>query len=216
MTFPAIYTDSTGTVHTQFTSDGEMLRVPIRDINFTGRNFDGLEKDDPAQLPPGITLDPFQCVTNCTFQITIPIKMRIAQATATAALTVKLLLRSGIQARYDQCSLTINALNTYTLRDGGGEFTMEGILSQLQKLLPEDTAFQYCYYCAFSHYHPLGNDTFGGMNCYRHLKKEILRVNNKHDLMDLAEQHRHKISNTQETWHCNEFTEATPNVWRYI
>ncbi|TWF41610.1 hypothetical protein FHW36_103414 [Chitinophaga polysaccharea] len=216
MTFPVIYTDSTGTVHTQFTSDGAMLRVPIRDITFTGSNFDSLEKDDPAPLPPGITLDPFQYVTNCTFQITIPIKMRIAQATATAALTIRLLLRSGIQARYDQCSLTIDGLNTYTLPDGGGEFTMEGILSQLQKLLPQNAAFQCCYYCAFSHYHPLGNDTFGGMNCYRYLKKEILGVSNKHELMELAHLHRQQIPNTQETWHCSEFTEATPDVWRYI
>lgn len=216
MTFPVIYTDNTGTVHTQFTSDGEMLRTTIRDTIFTGSNFDGLEKDDPAQLPAGVTLDHFQCVTNCTFDITIPVKMRIAQTPVPATLAIRLLLRSGIQARYDRCSLIINGLNTYTLPDDNREFIMEGILSQFQKLLPEDTAFQCCYYCAFSHYHPIGNDTFGGMNCYRHLKKEVLGINSKHELMNLAHQHAHHIPNTQETWYCGEFTEATPDTWRYI
>ncbi|HEY9260592.1 DUF6304 family protein [Chitinophaga sp.] len=217
MVFPTIYTDNAGIVITHFETDGKIMQFTLRGITFTGHDFDLLSLvNETDYVGPGITLDQWGCLTNCTLEISIPIRIRQFQEEKMATLSFRLLLENGKINAYDQLSLQIDEYNRLDYPDKNPDFLMEGILPFLKRDLPENVMLLCCFDCAFAHYSPGGNSAFGGMSCYKNVKTQVLQITNKSDFMALQDLYREKINLTQETWYCKEFQPATPDVWRYL
>lgn len=217
MVFPTIYTDNTGSITTHFETDGECMQLMLRNTAFTGANFDELSLvNETDHIGDGITLDHLGCITNCIFDISIPVRIGTQQVEKMASLSFRLHLESGKITWYDQLSFRIDEHTTLHYPDKKGEFIMESILPYLKKELPDNVTLLCCFDCAFAHYWPAGNSAFGGMRCYKNLQPQVLQIADKGDLMDLDLFHGDLVLATQETWHCNEFQFPAPDQWRYI
>jgi hypothetical protein len=217
MNFPATYKDNAGTEQIHFETDGASMEVTIRGNRFTGENFDELLSiDAPGRMGQGMTSDRFGYITNCIFDIAIPIRIQQQAMEKLATLSFRLYLQQQQLTRYDQLAFSIDGHTRIDFPESKGDFIMENILPAVKKALPENIHLLCCFYCAFSNYNPYGNGDFGAMRCYKLMKEEVLSIANKSDLMNLGTLHANRIRLTQETWHCSEFQPPAPDQWRYI
>ncbi len=92
---------------------------------------------------------------------------------------------------------------TFSIVDTFTDF--ENMLLALQNSLPNNYQIEICFFCRFSGYHPVGNDNFGALDCFKNCKNDYLKVDSKHPLFDLYEKEKNNISKVEETHYCNEF-----------
>ncbi|MGO4290328.1 DUF6304 family protein [Chitinophaga sp. RAB17] len=118
MVFPTTYTDNAGSITTHFETDGECMQLMLRNTAFTGANFDELSLvNETDHIGEGITLDDLGCITNCTFDISIPVRIGTQQVEKMAALFFRLHLESGKVTWYDQLSFRIDEHTTLCYPD---------------------------------------------------------------------------------------------------
>jgi hypothetical protein len=82
--------------------------------------------------------------------------------------------------------------------------TFEGGLETIKSELPVDYKLKCCYGCAFADYSVYGQGFFGTMLCFKNIKEEYLKVQNKDEYMDIMDNNDRRV---QETFLCNEFKE---------
>jgi hypothetical protein len=101
----------------------------------------------------------------------------------------------------------------YSIVDTFTDF--ENMLLALQKSLPKNYKIETCFFCRFSCYHPVGNDNFGALDCFRSCKNEFVKINEKNTLFDLYEKEKEHIFMVEETHYCEEFQWIKSNDWAF-
>jgi hypothetical protein len=100
---------------------------------------------------------------------------------------------------------------TYAIIDTFTDF--ENMLLALQKNLPKNYTIETCFFCRFSSYHPIGNDNFGALDCFKNCKKDFAQANEKHLLFDLYKKKNDEIFKVEETHYCREFQLIKSTDW---
>ena len=100
----------------------------------------------------------------------------------------------------------------FTLYIGEKEYSVnskdlyfEDNLLKLSQMIKTDYTLKCCFTCQYSDYSPFGNDDYGTMLCYRHHKKEYLKVTDKASYFKYAEGLDYE--SMQETYCCKEYTQ---------
>jgi Cysteine-rich CPCC len=91
----------------------------------------------------------------------------------------------------------------------------EDLFIDLQNHLPQHHQIETCFFCRFSCYHPVGNDNFGELDCFKHCKQEFVAADNKHKLLDLYEAEHGTYKKVEEPHYCNEFQAYKKGDWIY-
>ena len=104
-------------------------------------------------------------------------------------------------------SLTLNGI---TYQASAIDSVFEDVMISLQKSLPSNVHLRCCFGCAFSDYSVYGNQFFGSMMCFRNLKPEYLRVQNKSQYLGVMDDER--VVTVRETHYCPEFEVRVPGT----
>jgi len=212
ISWPATYTDARGVETTVVLNDGETLRLPLRGVEFAGRDFDSLAA--PANAPPE-ALRRFSfsggCLCSCRIECEIPVSIHDSGQDAGGVLRVELSLGDarpdgGIDREELRLVLTVGD-RRYAGSGTGGWFEDE--LLEIQAQLPEGVYIRTCINCMFSDYSPYGHGVFGWMMCFRNLKDEYLQVVSKETFWPLHDRYERLV---QETWLCPEFERRAPGT----
>jgi hypothetical protein len=91
----------------------------------------------------------------------------------------------------------------------------ENMLFNLQKSLPSKYKIATCFFCRFSCYHPVGNDNFGVLDCFKNCKEKMVKVKEKHGLLDLYREEENNIQKVEETSYCTDFQIIEKDDWVY-
>jgi putative sterol carrier protein len=91
----------------------------------------------------------------------------------------------------------------------------ERMLFDLQITLPQKYKIETCFFCRFSCYHPVGNDNFGALDCFKNCKEKMVKVEEKHGLLDLYREEEANIQKVEETSYCAEFQSIEKDNWVY-
>jgi hypothetical protein len=91
----------------------------------------------------------------------------------------------------------------------------ERMLFDLQSTLPQKCKIETCFFCRFSCYHPVGNDNFGALDCFKHCKEKMVKVTEKHELLALYREEGNNIQKVEETSYCTEFQSSEKGNWIY-
>jgi Cysteine-rich CPCC len=102
---------------------------------------------------------------------------------------------------------------TFSIIDTFTDF--ENMLLALQNSMPENYRIETCFFCRFSGYHPVGNDNFGALDCFKHCKADFVKVNAKNPLFDLYEKEKKQITKVNETDYCAEFVWIEKTDWAF-
>jgi hypothetical protein len=92
---------------------------------------------------------------------------------------------------------------TFSIIDTFTDF--ENMLLALQKSMPKNYVIETCFFCRFSGYHPVGNDNFGALDCFKNCKTEYLKIKGKHPLFELYDKEKDAIFKVEETHYCTDF-----------
>jgi hypothetical protein len=106
-------------------------------------------------------------------------------------------------------------LNDKTLSIVNIQEDFENMLFNLQKSLPQKYKIETCFFCQFSCYHPVGNDNFGALDCFKNCKEKMVKVTEKHQLLALYQEEESNIYKVEETSYCTEFQLIKKGTWVY-
>ncbi len=102
---------------------------------------------------------------------------------------------------------------TFSIIDTFTDF--ENMLLALQKSIPENYQIETCFFCRFSSYHPVGNDNFGALDCFKNCKNDYLKIKDKHLLFELYEKEKNGIFKVEETHYCDAFQLIKGADWAF-
>lgn len=203
--YAARYTDRAGTAVTSIANDGITLSMVVRDVEFAGSDFDGLEPvagTDPARLVSFTLQGGSLC--SCVIEADIPIPVATPDGTEEGLLTARLELGNpASNGGLDREHLTLELrVGGRAFRSSGRSGWFEDEMLEVQGQLPPGTYLRACIACAFSDYSPAGHGLFGGLACFRDNKAEYLAVRSKADLFRVWGKMTEFV---QETYLCPEF-----------
>ena len=203
--YPAKYRDKHGEEITILHNDGKQLTMIVRDLTFSGINFDSLKATIPPDDPQ---LESFILhegdLADCEIECDMPITAVTSKENKLCNLHIHLKLgkplsNGAIENEALQLRLDFDG-KSYTSCGQHGWFEDE--LVELHQHLPESVYFKCCFNCAFSDYSPAGSGLFGDLACFRDNKQPYLKVENKRDLFQIWETMTEWV---QETYLCTEF-----------
>ncbi len=208
--YPAKYRDRNGEVATSLKTDGKTLRLVVRGVEFTGKDFDSL---DPVVNTPPEALASFALhqgsLYSCAIEFDMPIPV-VGAGSDLGLLHVRISLGEPVSSGCldYRVELDLELGEAHFLSSGKhGEF--EGELLDLQGQLPDGTYLKTCFNCAFSDYSPLGRASFGDLACFRDNKDQYREVSSKGDLFRIWKTMTEYV---QETWLCPEFERRRPGA----
>ncbi len=140
-----------------------------------------------------------------------PVRVRVDNQTVSATLTTWRNMDWEVE-KFRNIQLEIGD-EIYSVIDTFTDF--ENMLIAFQKSLPENYKLEICFFCRFSGYHPIGNDNFGALDCFKNCKKEFVKIKEKHPLFDLYKKEEKNIFKVEETHYCNEFATCDATDWLY-
>jgi Family of unknown function (DUF6304) len=209
--YPTKYSDRRGVELSELRNDGRNLSVRLRDVSFSGCDFDGLKADADcgAELLSKFTLRRgYLC--DCDLDCEIPIPVVFGDETFVGILRMHLELgapaRNGGLER-EELSLSL-AAKDHVYRSAGTSGWFEDELLSLQSIFPPAAYLKACISCAYSDYSPYGHGLFGGMTCFRNFKQEYAKVKTKEELFPILD----KADIVQETYLCPEFDKRLPRT----
>lgn len=199
--YPLIYQDSLGKEFITCLSDGHSLQMTIRNVTFNGSSFNMLEPYSEEDISEQFIYDS-NGYLSAVFTIQIPLTIKTDNITNAGKLHLCFDYRQGNDISY---SFEYEEIKITTERKFG---FIEDVLIDLKKHLAITSHLKCCLSCAFSSYHPVGNNDFGGLGCFRLNKKEIIKVKDKSSLMDVwDESYKEKrLFFVQETFLCDQFS----------
>ena len=209
---PARYSDERGAEETAILNDGETLRLPLRGIEFVGRDFDSLAP--PGNAAPE-ALRRFSlhqgCLCSCRIECEIPVPIHDRGREAEGTLHVELLLGDpASDGGLDREELRISLLYGDRRFAGSGySGWFEDELLEIQAQLPEGVFIRACINCMYSDYSPYGHGLFGWMMCFRNLKDAYREVAGKQTFWAIHGRHDRLV---QETYLCPEFERRAPGT----
>ncbi|MCL2422549.1 MAG: DUF6304 family protein [Micrococcales bacterium] len=201
---PLVYEDELGSVETTCRSDGHCLVFDLRGRTFRGRSFNLLDVDG-SQMED-LPRDRFPVDERgdlvARFTMTLPVAV-VGSDDPTAGLVLVFAYRD---ANAIDGTLTVDGVQYRA--DAGW---VEDVLIQIQRQLPAGVFIACCLSCRWSHYDPLGNNSFGDLACVVDLP-DAATASAKGDVFRLW---RGPLEYTQETWHCPRFRLLQPGEWAY-
>ena len=210
--YQGMYTDRFGEEPILIRNDARVLRTTIRDVPFSGYDFDGLSPEENTQ-PERLTSFTLQQgdLCSCIIECDIPVPVVTSESTTQGRLSVRLELgepadNGGLDRETLNLSIYVEG-NIFTGSGKSGWFEDE--LLELQSALPEGVYMKACINCAFSDYSPYGHGLFGSLACFRSNKEEYLRVKTKADIFRVWETMTEYV---QETYLCSEFRKRRPGT----
>lgn len=207
------YKDKYGEIKTEIDTDGNTMNLTLRGIEFKGVDFEGLEgKIDESKFEYVIYENGIGDLTN--FELTVAIPINIIWNGKEVIGNITAFVSTG-----NENSIVRLKLKTeFGIFEDEKEYGyFEDALLGIQKKLPKNTKIKTCLSCKYSNYHPVGNGMFGGLNCFRNLKKDVEKICDKSDLMNLWDKgvENNSTFNVQEVFVCNEHKFVTQNDWVY-
>lgn len=215
--YPATYSDKFGEETIEIFSDGSILRFQLRGIDFEGRNFSSLKPSVDAEAGNAqFEWKHDQFLGNYSLAIHFPVKLSETFSKGTLSIIAKYEIHP---ADYNEFSIHDIWLKVNGRAIASQSFTadFEGLIIAVQKKMPVGMKLECCLSCRWSHYPPSGTEEFGDLLCFRNCKKEAVWVEDKSALLDLIQNGFEKglLVMTQETWHCDDFTEIKTGNWCY-
>ncbi|NHI94895.1 MAG: hypothetical protein EAX96_20570 [Candidatus Lokiarchaeota archaeon] len=211
--YPAKYIDDLGEVSVQVWNDGKCLELKIRDVIFSGSDFDSLEpKGDPSpELLSKFTLYLGKDLCNCNILCDIPIDLILGSEKISSTLSMKLILGKPIPPRGIDKEVLILELKYLDKKivSSGESGWFEDELIDIQRKLPADAYILCCFNCLFSDYSPYGHGLFGSMMCFRDNKENYLAVKSKNDFFAIEDTMTDYV---QEIHICPEFQKRIPGT----
>jgi hypothetical protein len=139
------------------------------------------------------------------------VRVRIDNQVVMSKLTVWRNLDWGVE-KFRNIQIEIRD-TIYSVIDTFEDF--ERMLLAFHKTLPENHQIETCFFCRFSGYHPVGNDNFGALDCFKNCKKGFLEAHGKHPLFELYEKGKNNIFKVEETDYCGEFQLIKGEDWAF-
>ncbi|WP_353242435.1 DUF6304 family protein [Providencia sp.] len=210
--WPLTYIDSYGSNHTTVTSDGYSLQFTLRGICFIGTAFNLLSFNllEKQYVERHFDIDEYETLQGL-FSVELKLPVMYCQQRDFA----------NLKLAFDYCHNRNDI--TYIFNYQGQALTseqrfsfIEDLLFDIQQKLPQSTQLHCCMTCRYSHYHPVGNNDFGGLACFKLLRKQAEKVQDKSAVMALFEQSveegKHRV--VQETFLCSSYQTIEEN-WCY-
>lgn len=212
--FNTTFEDKGGQEISHFESDGSILKINLRGVDFSGTSFEYLEPSS-EQLEKGkelFELNQDNELTSCKMLVSIPLRVRCNENLIETNLDLEIKIGDRDSPTTKKFSINLDETDFDIIDDQEKAMFFESLLISLQKKIPIDYKINSCLFCALSHYSVYGSDNYGTLICYKELKDKILFVKNKSDFLDLTD---NKGFDVQETFYCSEFTEITSGLWLY-
>ncbi|MEO8148207.1 MAG: DUF6304 family protein [Bacteroidia bacterium] len=201
---PATYIDKYGAVETEILNDGVLLQTEINGTRFTGYNFNDFKIENANQKPSRFSLNDRNELTACELIYNLPLVLKYMDEDFQTVLNISLIFDSSETKSYNDT----NAVFRVKVHDreivANNVDLFEPGLESIKNNLPKEYKLKCCYGCAFSDYSVYGQAFFGTMLCFKNIKMEYLKVNNKGEFMDIMDK---RDAIVQETYLCNEFQE---------
>ncbi len=190
------------------------LKIQIRNHNFVGQSFESMElqSSELGSSENNFSLNEYNSLTDCSFQVKIPLKLKDTQKCFESILNVEVLLKGSEHPKTKVFTLPIDKENYELQKNEESGMWFETQMIKLQNLLPKTVKINSCIFCAYSNYLVAGSDSFGSLICYKDIKDKIVGVKNKSEYIDVAQ--NNGVS-TQETFWCCEFKEIAKDQWQY-
>lgn len=192
------YRDGHGSEAVTLTTDGQQIRIRIRDIDFAGESFDGL--GPVAGVPPeGGMFDLVDgSLSDCVLEWDIEVPVMTPDAVRRTTLSCLLSLRRADP----DLSLALH-LDGAVYESARAESDFAAALAAIQRILPPGTRLGTCIACAFSDYFPAsGRGLSGTLACFRGVKDAYRGTAGGGDVLDLWDR---RTGFVQEIWSCQEF-----------
>jgi len=212
--YKGTYCDLHGSESVTVANDGEVLRLKIRGVAFSGPDFDRLSPSDGTSLEGIAKFTVSGSNTLCSFELMldIPIPVVVNQAETQGILHMNLQVghptpNGGVQCISLQLVLAVDDHTTKSSGQSGGYFEEE--LLDIERQLPEDVYIKGCVNCLYSDYSIVGNGMFGDMQCYRNMKADYLAAHSKAEWFELSKRCDTRV---QEIYICPDFTLRIPGT----
>jgi Family of unknown function (DUF6304) len=208
----AIYKDKDGEVPTIIRNDGKTLSTKLRNVEFSGPDFESLtpvDGTDPALLT-SFTLNKGDLCA-CTIDAEMLLPVLTNGETTDGSLAIHLELGDPApNGGIDKVTLSLAlTLGQFVHRSRGTSGWFEDELLDIQRQLSEGTHLKACITCAYSDYSPAGHGLFGHLMCFRGNKVGYLKVKGKFDLFRISPTMTEWV---QETHLCPEFERRQPGT----
>lgn len=231
ITYSAQYTDEFGTESTAIINDGSSLKMTLRNVEFSGKDFHSFK----TQASTNDINSMFNLYASelCGYFIDCQIPVLIVSNNEES----RVLLHAHIEyGKPVEISTPINQAKTKletnqgidvetmrleieyqgkTYKSGGKNFysTFDEQLTELRDEFPTDFYLKICWNCGLSDYHTFaGSGVFGNLGCFRNAKNEYRQAKNKFDFMALWEKQAIKV---QEIHLCPKFEKRKPFADRF-
>jgi Family of unknown function (DUF6304) len=203
MKIAATYIDQTGTVETEILNDGELLVLDIDGTTFISQTFDDFEIESKSEIPSRFSLNSHNELTACQLICTMPLTLLYSGGELNSILRIELNLETPITFSYQTNAIFSMTVENIEIKTNKVQL-FEGGLDLIKRGLPVEYKLKCCFGCAFADYSVYGQGFFGTMLCFKNIKEEYLKVQNKDEYIDIMENNDRIV---QETFLCNEFKE---------
>lgn len=200
--YEGTYQDEYGEEAIAIRSDGKDLWTTIRGVEFTSQNlyeFEELVPDSATafSLKSYSATPEIRILTGYRMEVDIPVTVvtNLGEEEGIVHVTV---------TGNDKDPQSEVRVRDMTFPNPIPDF--EGLYEHLK--MPAGWYLKACITCAYSDYNPVGNDSFGGMLCFRNAKAAYRQVDSKHALFDLMRPRQHE--SVQETWWCPDYEHRIP------
>ena len=192
------YRDGQGSEAVTITTDGQRIRVRIRDVDFAGESFDGLSPVQGVTPEDGMPGLAGGTLGDCVLEWDIEVPVLTAGTVRRTTLSCLLSLRRADPA----LSLALH-LDGAVYESARAESDFAAALAAIQRILPTGTRLGTCIACAFSDYFPAsGRALSGTLACFRGVKDAYRGTAGGGDVLDLWDR---RTGFVQEIWSCEEF-----------
>ncbi|MCC6372751.1 MAG: hypothetical protein IT236_17235 [Bacteroidia bacterium] len=214
----AKYIDKYGEEITSIASDGNMLKIMIRDVCFEGNSFEYLspKTNSIEELKNKFDFYCDDCLCSCEFDLSKPIEILKGKEALNGLLTINILLGEPTGNANDELANIKTQIfldfenehfvtKQYNYPAGGAIGDVETALFELKDQLPSGYTLKCCFFCLYSNYSPYGKKYFGDMQCYRNLKSKF---SSPKELNESQYWHNHHPERcVQETYLCEDYDE---------
>jgi hypothetical protein len=199
----ARYIDNDGEIYTEIIDSGNILKLRLKDYEFTSKFLDDFTLSDNQQIRDNrFQFNTHGELTNYTLLLEIPIRLSIDSEINFCSLQCELKVnrtKDNYNDTIANCKLRIDN----KLIDSGSFDLFETGLNSINKQLPENAKLICCFNCLFSDYSVYGQGFWGTMSCFKNIKDKYLKVRDKDGYMEIMENYDRIVS---ETHYCNEYT----------
>ena len=213
ISYSAKYIDDFETIETKIWNDGKKLTIEVRGVLFKGGSFNCLEAitNSSTKSLESFTLSQHRFLCNCKIIYDIPIDMKGNREIVSCILTMYLTLgKPNPPFGIDREDVILELkYGDKRISSCGKSGWFEDELLDLHRQFPAGNYLICCYSCAYSDYHPVGHDLFGGMLCFRGNKKEYLAIRTKDEFFDIDKTVTEFV---QEIYKCSEFKIRIPGT----